>query len=362
MAPAESVPLGIDGPFVIGPASDGEGAGGGLRLIRRIELRNYMSHRHTVIDLAEGLTVLVGPNNCGKSAVVSAFQTLCQNATGDYMRRHGERECSVRVETDDGHVLEWRRKRDGVSYTLDGQEVSRLNGSPPDDLHDLLRLPLVESGNTSFDVHFGEQKQPIFLLDKSSGHRATFFASSSDAVKLIAMQRLHGRMSMTPVLGNDGWRGRSPNSIAGSTGWLPWTVSKNGSANWRGSTTRSPSRHEKSSRSMRPWSICGTRRGCATVLRRGRLHWLPCVVRRNCCRRRSCMISSNRSLPYSDGSIKRWGCGGRRKPCTNHHRLRRNHAGSTRSVACCANCPGRRGRSTIGPLGLERWRHYQLHR
>ena len=189
--PAESVTLGIDGPFLVGPASDGEGAGGGLRLIRRIELRNYMSHQHTVIDLAEGLTVLVGPNNCGKSAIVSALQTLCENATGDFMVRHGERECSVRVETDDGHVLEWQRKRDEVSYCLDGREVSRLGGSVPDDLHDLLRLPLVESGNTSFDVHFGEQKQPIFLLDKSSGHRATFFASSSDAVKLIEMQRLH---------------------------------------------------------------------------------------------------------------------------------------------------------------------------
>ena len=107
-APAESVVLGIEGPFLIGSASDGESAGGGLRLIRRIELRNYMSHARTVIDLAEGLTVLVGPNNCGKSAIVSALQTLCQNTTGDYMRRHGERECSVRVATDDGHVLEWR--------------------------------------------------------------------------------------------------------------------------------------------------------------------------------------------------------------------------------------------------------------
>ena len=150
-----------------------------------------MSHGHTVLDLAEGLTVLVGPNNCGKSAIVSALQTLCENAVGDFMVRHGERDCSIRVDTDDGHTVEWRRVRDKVSYTLDGREVSRLNGSVPDDLHELLRLPLVESGTTSFDVHFGEQKQPIFLLDKSPGHRATFFASSSDAVKLINMQRLH---------------------------------------------------------------------------------------------------------------------------------------------------------------------------
>ena len=79
----------------------------------------------------------------------------------------GSGDCSVRVDTDDGHTMEWRRRRDEVSYSLDGREVNRLNGSPPDDLHDLLRLPLVESRGTKFDVHFGEQKQPIFLLDRS---------------------------------------------------------------------------------------------------------------------------------------------------------------------------------------------------
>ena len=49
-------------------------------MITRIELTNFMSHAHTVIEPAPGLTVLVGPNNCGKSAVVAALQIICQNA------------------------------------------------------------------------------------------------------------------------------------------------------------------------------------------------------------------------------------------------------------------------------------------
>ena len=32
-----------------------------------------MSHDDTTIELADGLTVLIGPNNCGKSAVVAAY-------------------------------------------------------------------------------------------------------------------------------------------------------------------------------------------------------------------------------------------------------------------------------------------------
>jgi exonuclease SbcC len=162
-------------------------------MIERIELVNFMSHPHTVLDLDQGLTVLVGENNSGKSAIVSALQVLCTNAQGDYMVRHGQKECLVRVRTSEGHTLEWKRKGRTVSYTVNGRDVHRLGGAVPEDLHELLRLPRVETENDVFDIHFGEQKEPIFLLNASPGKRATFFASSSDTIKLIEMQNLHKR-------------------------------------------------------------------------------------------------------------------------------------------------------------------------
>lgn len=162
-------------------------------MIRRIKLSNFMSHKDTVIEPAEGLTILAGQNNCGKSAVVAALQIVCGNTRGDYMVRHGEKECVIEVETIEGHVVQWRRKAKAVTYTLNGREVSRLKNSIPDDLHDLLRLPVVEADGDDFDIHFGEQKKPIFLLNDSPSRRATFFASSSDAVKLLEMQNVHRR-------------------------------------------------------------------------------------------------------------------------------------------------------------------------
>jgi len=42
-------------------------------MIRRIILENYMAHVRTVIEPADGLTVLAGPNNCGKTAVVETL-------------------------------------------------------------------------------------------------------------------------------------------------------------------------------------------------------------------------------------------------------------------------------------------------
>src|SRR4051812_20456628 len=119
-------------------------------MIKRIELINFMSHEHTVIEPAEGLTVLVGPNNCGKSAVVAALQILCTNERSTYVMRHEEKHCSVKVETSDGHVVHWRRKT-SPSYLIDGQEQSRIKSGLPPILHEVLKLPQVETSGDPVD-------------------------------------------------------------------------------------------------------------------------------------------------------------------------------------------------------------------
>ncbi|MFP4565092.1 MAG: AAA family ATPase [Spirochaetaceae bacterium] len=166
-------------------------------MITRIELDNFMSHEHTVIEPSDGLTVLVGPNNCGKSAVVAALQILAHNETSTYVMRHGEKETRVAVHTDDGHEIEWRRKKSGgPSYTVDGRLFDRLGrGTVPQEVSGALRLAKVTAGSETnrveFDLHFGEQKAPVFLIDRSAAQAAQFFASSSDAEKLVRMQARH---------------------------------------------------------------------------------------------------------------------------------------------------------------------------
>lgn len=162
-------------------------------MITRIELTNFMSHRHTVIEPAEGLTVLVGPNNCGKSAVVTALQILAYNENSTYVTRHGEKHCCVTVHTDDGHEITWQRKNGSTSYRIDGKLFDRLRSGTPQELETALRMPKVDltSCKDQIDIHFAMQKQPVFLLNEPGKTAASFFAASSDASRLIEMQKVH---------------------------------------------------------------------------------------------------------------------------------------------------------------------------
>lgn len=164
-------------------------------MLRRIVLENFMSHGRTEIELAEGLTVLTGPNNCGKSAVVAALQVLATNGRTTHVMRHGCKSCSITVETDDGHTIQWQRTKTSAKYIIDGEPIHRVGQAVPERLHDILRLDCVqaEAGKSTYDydIHFGEQKAPIFLLGETGSRAASFFASSSDAARLVEMQHLH---------------------------------------------------------------------------------------------------------------------------------------------------------------------------
>lgn len=161
-------------------------------VIKRIELVNFMSHRHTVIEPAEGLTVLVGPNNCGKSAFVTALQIVCHNSASGFVLRHGEKKCEIIVETRDGHVIQWSRKKNGAGiYVVDGKQYDRLRGKVPEAVHKILKMPKVLCDKDEFDIHFGEQSDPVFLLKDRGKAAAQFFASSSDATHLVTMQHEH---------------------------------------------------------------------------------------------------------------------------------------------------------------------------
>lgn len=162
-------------------------------MIRKIVLQNFMAHEMTELELGDGLNVLVGPNNIGKSTIAVALKTLARNGNSSFVQRHDAKECSVIVTTSEGHTIQWQKKK-SPSYIINGEVKDRLGrGGTPPELDETLRLAPVEFEDKDFEPHFGEQKSPIFLINRPPSQIAQFFSTTSDAERLVAMQRLHQR-------------------------------------------------------------------------------------------------------------------------------------------------------------------------
>lgn len=164
-------------------------------MIKKILLKNFLAHKETEIELGPGMTVLTGPNNSGKSSIVEALRCIATNPLPKHFIRHGAKQARVELEMDDGVRVAWIRKKATAWYEVlrPGEEewevYAKFGRNTPEDILNILRLNQVPlEGGKSLDVHIGNQRNPIFLLDQPSSVAAQFFASSSEASHLLAMQ------------------------------------------------------------------------------------------------------------------------------------------------------------------------------
>jgi exonuclease SbcC len=167
-------------------------------MIVKLTLENFLAHGASVFEFAAGLNVLTGPNNSGKSAVVEALRCLAENPIPKHVIRHGAKQARVTAELDDGTRVAWVRTPKYALYELtppgaaEPQTYAKFGRTPPEDVLAALRLDRVplEGSEDSIDVHLGNQREPVFLLNESGAVMASFFASSTESAHLIAMQNL----------------------------------------------------------------------------------------------------------------------------------------------------------------------------
>lgn len=168
-------------------------------MISRIVIENFMAHEKTEIELHHGVTVLTGANNVGKSAVVEAIRCVAENPPSASMIRHGAKKAIVRLEFDDGWFVQWERTKTSAVYktglTRDleypekNEIFAKFGRIVPEDVRKILRIQPIETESGIVDVHIGNQREPIFLLDKTGTQAAAFFAASTEAEYLLMMQK-----------------------------------------------------------------------------------------------------------------------------------------------------------------------------
>ena len=151
-----------------------------MKRIVRLTIENYQSHAHTVLEPAAGLTVITGPSDAGKSAVLRALRWVYQNEPqGTGFIRAGQSRARVAVELEDGTRVVRERSASGAvnRYVIErpGEEPVVLEGfghGVPEPVREALGTRSVRLGNEELDLGYGEQLGPPFLLRMPGAARA----------------------------------------------------------------------------------------------------------------------------------------------------------------------------------------------
>jgi DNA repair exonuclease SbcCD ATPase subunit len=135
-------------------------------MLKRIELWNWESHEHTVVDdLDPGFNLIHGESNAGKTAIIRALKLVAYNKFDPKSVRVGCKTCTVEVETERGVVRVERGK--GVNiWTITGysKPLENVGKKPVPEAQEILGMRMVELGDLEVPVNIMDQAETHFLL------------------------------------------------------------------------------------------------------------------------------------------------------------------------------------------------------
>jgi exonuclease SbcC len=157
-------------------------------VIHTLTIKNYQSHKDTELHLGK-FTVLVGPSNVGKSAIVRAIKALASNQSGKDFITHGEQTMQISAKTDRGTVVLTKGKPED-SYVLlsnedpDNPRKYTKNGvGVPQDVTDFLGIDPKDA------INFAGQFDMPYLLKTSAAEVARTLGELTNVSSIFEASR-----------------------------------------------------------------------------------------------------------------------------------------------------------------------------
>jgi hypothetical protein len=159
--------------------------------LKSIRLSNFRGYVDQTLSLSPLCTVLEGPNNIGKSALIEAVR--CASGIDQSIHdvvRHDMQSASVEIQRSSGK-LTWTRNNDkapATVYRWDGEDATSKEtpagkGSAPDWVAGVLGIHEIDS----FDVQVMFQKDGIFVLNQSGARKAAALTIGTESKWLAAL-------------------------------------------------------------------------------------------------------------------------------------------------------------------------------
>ena len=138
-------------------------------MILRIEVWDWESHEHTVIDgISAGLNLFCGDSNSGKTSIVRALSLVAYNQFDPKCIRTGATKCVVLVETEKGTVQVTRGPKHNLwETTKKGQATQyfdKVGVNIVPEAAEILGLNIVTLGDVQIPVNIMDQLESHFML------------------------------------------------------------------------------------------------------------------------------------------------------------------------------------------------------
>lgn len=138
-------------------------------MFNRVSINNFQSHKHSVLNFHEGMNVIIGQSDSGKSAILRALRFVSDNRPGgDAFRSTWGGATFVKIELmENVSVMRTKSKKEN-SYRLSTYDEPFLafGQDVPIEIQKALNID---------DVNMQKQLDAPFLLSETSGNVATHF-------------------------------------------------------------------------------------------------------------------------------------------------------------------------------------------
>lgn len=136
-------------------------------MITKILIKNFQSHKRTLLDLSKGINILEGISDKGKTVIIRAIRWVVYNKpSGDDFRSYWGGDTIVELTFDDGTVVTRVKTNTSNHYILNGEKLKAFGQGVPDEVIKVLNLE---------EVNIQQQMDAPFLLSETAGEVASHF-------------------------------------------------------------------------------------------------------------------------------------------------------------------------------------------
>jgi len=135
-------------------------------MIQSLKLKNFQSHKDSLLEFSPGVNLIIGKTDSGKTAVLRALNWIINNKpAGDSFRSSWGGDTSCQITLDNSKIKRTKTDKDNLYYK-DDEEYKAFGQGVPEEITKVINFS---------DVNIQYQMDAPFLLSETSGEVARHF-------------------------------------------------------------------------------------------------------------------------------------------------------------------------------------------